>query len=52
MSDYYDKIREDADFRRDVAKRVGIGFDLPKPTSVPNGRIVPKSKKEGKLVKA
>jgi len=52
MSDHYDKIREDTDYRRDVAKGVGIGFDLPKPTSVPNGRVVPKSKKEGELVKA
>jgi integrase len=52
MSDHYDKIHEDAAYRRDVAKAVGIGFDLPKLTSVPNGRIVPKSKKERELVKA
>lgn len=52
MSDHYDKIREDADYRRDLAKLVGIGFDLPKPTSVPKGRVVPKSKKKGELVTA
>jgi integrase len=52
MSDHYDKIREDTDYRRDVAKSVGIGFDLPKSTSVPKGRVVPNSKNERELVKA
>ena len=51
MSDHYDKIREDTDYRRNVAKSVGIGFDLPKSTSVPKGRNVPKSKKERELVR-
>lgn len=49
MSDHYDKGSEDPAFRRRVAKSVGIGFDLPKPTSVPKGRVVPKSEKEGDL---
>jgi hypothetical protein len=34
MSDHYDKIREDTAFRREVAERVGIGFELP--SIVPN----------------
>jgi integrase len=36
MSDHYDKIREDADFRREVPERVGIGFELPKAPLVPS----------------
>jgi hypothetical protein len=35
MSDHHDKIREDAAFRREVAERVGVGFELPKPSIVP-----------------
>jgi len=42
MSDHYDKIREDAAFRREVAERVGIGFELPKPAIVPSVPNVPK----------
>jgi integrase len=30
MTDVYDKVRDDVQFRRDVAKSVGVGFDLPK----------------------
>jgi integrase len=30
MSDTYDRVREDVPFRRDVARSVGVGFDLPK----------------------
>lgn len=30
MSDRYDRVREDVQFRRDVARSVGIGFELPK----------------------
>jgi integrase len=30
MSDHYDRVREDVQFRRDVAKSVGVGFELPK----------------------
>ena len=41
MSDHYDKIREDAAFRREVAERVGIGFELPKPAIVPSVGNVP-----------
>jgi len=30
MSDRYDRVREDVQFRRDVAKSFGVGFELPK----------------------
>jgi integrase len=30
MTDHYDRSREDVQFRRDVAKSVGVGFELPK----------------------
>ena len=50
MSDHYDKIREDAAFRREVAERVGIGFELPKPSIVPNVENVPNSTEEVELV--
>jgi hypothetical protein len=30
MSDLYDKVREDGDFRRAEAKRMGVGFAIPK----------------------
>jgi integrase len=49
MSDLYDKIREDVEFRREVADRVGIGFELPKLSIVPN---VPNSAEEVGAVKA
>jgi integrase len=52
MSDHYDKIREDAVFRREVAERVGIGFELPKPSIVPSVPNVPNSAKEAEAVKA
>lgn len=29
MSDLYDKIKEDVAFRKEVAERSGIGFELP-----------------------
>lgn len=41
MSDLYDRSREDVQYRRDVAKAMGIGFELPKtlaPISDANGR--------------
>jgi integrase len=50
MSDHYDKIREDAAFRREVAERVGIGFELPKPSIVPSVGNVPNSPQEVELV--
>jgi hypothetical protein len=34
MSDLYDKIREDVQYRKDVAERVGIGFQLAKKPNV------------------
>jgi len=30
MSDHYDKVRDDVQFRRDVSRAMGVGFDLPK----------------------
>lgn len=30
MTDHYDRSREDVQFRRDVAKSMGVGFELPK----------------------
>jgi hypothetical protein len=37
MSDLYDKIREDVQYRKDVAESVGIGFELPKKSDVVPG---------------
>jgi integrase len=50
MSDHYDKIREDAVFRREVAEQAGIGFDFPKPSIVPSVGNVPSSTEEVELV--
>jgi integrase len=50
MSDHYDKIREDAAFRREVAERVGIGFELPKPSIVPRVGNVPSPSEHVELV--
>jgi hypothetical protein len=52
MSDHYDKIREDEAFRLEVAERVGIGFELPKPSIVPSVGNVPSPAEEVELVKA
>ena len=52
MSDHYDKMREDAAFRREVAERVGIGFELPRPSIVPNVGNVPSTTEEVELAKA
>jgi integrase len=52
MSDHYEKIREDAAFRREVVERVGIGFEIPKPAIVPSSRIVPSSTEEQEAVTA
>jgi hypothetical protein len=30
MSDRHDRVHEDVQFRRDVAKSMGVGFELPK----------------------
>ena len=51
MGDHYDKMREDAAFRREVAERVGIGFGLPKPSIVPSVVNVPSPGEEVELVK-
>jgi hypothetical protein len=39
MSDLYDKIRHDVAFRKEVAGRIGLGFELPSKNAVvgPNG---------------
>ena len=39
MSDLYDKIRHDVAFRKKVAEKAGLGFELPskKPVVGPNG---------------
>jgi integrase len=50
MSDHYDKIREDAAFRREVAERVGIGFELPTPSIVPSVGNVPSLSEDVELV--
>jgi len=50
MSDHYDKIREDAVFRGEVAERVGFGFELPKPSIVPSAQFVPSSTEEPEAV--
>jgi integrase len=52
MSDHYDKIREDAAFRREVAERVGIGFELPKTPLVPSVGNVPSSGEKAVLATA
>lgn len=52
MSDPYDKIGEDADSRREVVERVGIGFELPKPSIVPNVGNVTNSTEEVEFVTA
>lgn len=52
MGDHYDKIREDAVFRRQVVERAGIGFDLPKPAIVPSSGNVPNPTEEPELLTA
>jgi integrase len=44
------RIREDVAFRREVAERVGIGFELPKPSSVPTVWNVPNFAEEVEAV--
>jgi hypothetical protein len=52
MSGHYDKVREDAAFRKEVAERVGIGFELLKPSFVPNAANVPSHTEGVELVTA
>ena len=52
MSDHYDKIREDAAFRREIAEHAGIGFELPKPSIVPSVGNVPNSSEQVELATA
>jgi len=39
VTDTYSKLRDDADFRKQVAEKVGLGFELPSENAVvgPNG---------------
>jgi hypothetical protein len=39
VTDAYSKLKLDLEFRKQVAQRVGLGFDLPSPKNVigPNG---------------
>jgi integrase len=41
MSDNYDRVRDDLQFRREVAASVGVGFELPKTLSPKKGKVVP-----------
>jgi len=48
MSDLYDKIKEDVAFRKRVAERIGIGFELPPPIAP----IAPNFREEVQIVSA
>ena len=48
MSDLYDEIKEDVGFRKQVAERTGIGFELP-PSIAP---IAPNFREEVQIVSA
>ncbi|MFZ0523390.1 MAG: hypothetical protein WAN14_21030 [Candidatus Acidiferrales bacterium] len=39
MTDTYSKLRDDAEFRKQVAEKVGLGFELPSENALvgPNG---------------
>jgi hypothetical protein len=39
MSDHYDKIRHDVAFRREVAEKAGLGFELPRKKPVVGPKI-------------
>src|SRR5262249_49226678 len=39
MSDNYDRISEDAEFRRTVAEKIGVGFKVP----TPNDTLTPQN---------
>jgi integrase len=49
MTDRYDKVREDVEFRKEVAKAMGVGFELPKTLNCSN---VPKRAKTVETVNA
>jgi hypothetical protein len=49
MSDLYDKAREDVEFRKDEAKAMGVGFELPKTLNCSN---VPKRSEAAEAVNA
>jgi hypothetical protein len=43
MNQIYTKMDKDAAFREDVAERIGVGFDLPKPLVAPSVPSVPRN---------
>jgi len=47
MTDRYDKVREDVEFRKDVAEAMGVGFELPKTLNCSN---VPKQTEDVAVV--
>jgi len=46
MSDLYDKIRHDVTFRKEVAEKAGLGFELPRKKP----RVGPKIELENEVV--
>ena len=50
-SDLEEKIREDSAFRREVADRMCIELELPKPSTVPNIGNVPSASDQEELLK-
>ncbi len=47
--EYAEQLQEDVEWRQEIAAQVGIGFDIPEPTVVPN---VPKKRSKKELAKA
>jgi hypothetical protein len=47
MSDLYDKIKEDVEFRKEWAEKCGIGFELP--SVVP---MIPKTRSKSRAARA
>jgi hypothetical protein len=50
MDALYDKIKEDVKFRREMAEKCGLGFEIP--SVVPNVPIVPKKRAKSPTRKA
>jgi hypothetical protein len=48
MSDRYDRVREDVQFRRDAARSLGVGFEVPKALSPK--RAKPERPKVGEVI--
>ena len=47
MSDLYDASRQDVQYRRDVAKAIGVGFDLPKMLTTKRSNVSEKTPDKG-----